>query len=130
MAEDRQWLLQHLAAQARYLAVLAAYAAEHPDEPDVLVRVRDEVFTTRETLDTLGVPHALVSNAAWAGASLWSCCSSPSPPSSPSPSPSPSSSDCASSSWPTAGAPRHEWMHRPGEYRVTVTSVRTPRRGL
>jgi hypothetical protein len=26
---------------------------------------RDEIFTIRETLDTLGVPLALVSNAEW-----------------------------------------------------------------
>jgi hypothetical protein len=35
----------------------------------VLLRVRDEVFTLRETLGALAVPHALVDNAVGTGTS-------------------------------------------------------------
>jgi hypothetical protein len=63
--DDREWLLAHLDEQARYVATLTSFASEHRDDPDVLLRVRDEVFTLRETLDTLAVPHALADNAQW-----------------------------------------------------------------
>jgi regulator of sirC expression with transglutaminase-like and TPR domain len=64
-AQDREWLLDHLNQQVRNLAVLTDWARQHPGDPQQLLRVRDEVFTIRETLDTLGVPHALVTNAEW-----------------------------------------------------------------
>ena len=57
--DDREWLLGHLSEQARYLASLTDWARDNPMDSDVLLRVRDEVFTLRETLDTLGVPGAL-----------------------------------------------------------------------
>jgi hypothetical protein len=62
---DLPWLLRHLDQQARYVASLTAWARDNPTETDVLLRVRDEVFTLRETLDTLGVPHATVDNEGW-----------------------------------------------------------------
>jgi hypothetical protein len=62
---DRDWLLAHLNDQARGLAALADSAHRHPADLDQLVAVRDQVFVMRETLDTLGVAHALVSNADW-----------------------------------------------------------------
>lgn len=62
---DRDWLLSHLDEQARYLAALTAWARANPTDSDVLLRVRDEAFTLRETLNTLEVPHALASNQAW-----------------------------------------------------------------
>jgi hypothetical protein len=66
MSEDeRDWPLLHLDGQARYLASLTTYASEHPDDPEVLLRVRDELYTLRETLDTLAVPHALTDNVQW-----------------------------------------------------------------
>ena len=49
MLQDRDWLLRHLADQARYLASLTAWARDNPTEPDVLLRVGDEIFTLRET---------------------------------------------------------------------------------
>jgi hypothetical protein len=64
-SDGRNWLLQHLDHQARYLASLTAYARQNPDDRAVLLRVRDEMFTLRETLDTLAVPHALVNNTEW-----------------------------------------------------------------
>lgn len=57
--------MQHLIIQSRYVASLVDWAKEHPDDADVLRCVRDEVFTLRETLDTLGVPGALASNEQW-----------------------------------------------------------------
>jgi hypothetical protein len=63
--EDLEGLLRHLDEQARYLASLTAWARENPAETAVLLRVRDEVFTLRETLDTLGVPHATLDNEGW-----------------------------------------------------------------
>jgi hypothetical protein len=65
--EDRDRLLRHLADQAWYLAALTAWARDNPADADVLVRVRvrDDVFTFRETLDTLGVSHAKVGNEQW-----------------------------------------------------------------
>lgn len=62
---DRQWLLDHLDRQARYVALLTRYARDHANEPAVLLRVRDEVFTFRETLDELKVPDALIDNNRW-----------------------------------------------------------------
>jgi hypothetical protein len=63
--DDRAWLLSHLDDQARGLAALTHRALRQPDDEQLLLRVRDEVFTIRETLDTLGVPHALSTNADW-----------------------------------------------------------------
>ena len=63
--QNREWLLQHLDDQARYLAALTGWARDNPADADVLLRVRDEVFTMRETLSTLAVPHAAVSNDDW-----------------------------------------------------------------
>lgn len=62
---ERRWLLDHLDGQARYVATLTRYARDHASEPEVLLRVRDEVFTLRETLDTLEVPDALIDNDGW-----------------------------------------------------------------
>ena len=64
---DRQWLLEHLDGQARYVAALTTYAKDNPSDDGVLLRVRDEVFTLRETLDSLGVPDALSDNERWNG---------------------------------------------------------------
>jgi hypothetical protein len=64
-AQDREWLLAHLEDQASNLATMMRRAREDPQDDDTLLRVRDEVFTIRETLDTLGVPHALVANVDW-----------------------------------------------------------------
>ncbi|MCW2997040.1 MAG: hypothetical protein JWN65_589 [Solirubrobacterales bacterium] len=44
---------------------LTTWARDHPDDVDVLLRVRDEVFTLRETLATLQVPQALTANEEW-----------------------------------------------------------------
>ena len=63
MADDRQWLLKHLNDQARDLQTLTAEALRDPEDSSTLNAVRDEVFTMRETLDTLDIPHALVTNA-------------------------------------------------------------------
>lgn len=65
--EDRDWLLRHLDHQARYLAALTGWALNNPGDADVLLRARDEVFTLRETLASLKVPDAVVSNGAWNG---------------------------------------------------------------
>jgi primase-polymerase (primpol)-like protein len=65
MADDRQWLVRHLNDQARQLQTLTMEALRDPEDASTLIAVRDEVFTMRETLDTLGVPHALVTNAEW-----------------------------------------------------------------
>jgi hypothetical protein len=62
---NREWLLDHLDDQVRHLAVATDLARRHPGDPEQLLRVRDEVFTIRETLDTLGVPQALATNAEW-----------------------------------------------------------------
>lgn len=59
---DRAWLLAHLLQQVEHLADLAHAIGPHDDD---LVALRDQVFVIRETLDTLGVPHALVSNVDW-----------------------------------------------------------------
>ena len=63
--QDLPWLLHHLDQQARSVATLTARARDNPTETDVLLRVRDEVFTLRETLYTLGVPHATLDNEGW-----------------------------------------------------------------
>ena len=65
--EDRDWLLRHLYHQARYLAALTGWALDNPGDAGVLLRARDETFTLRETLATLGVPNAIVSNDEWNG---------------------------------------------------------------
>jgi hypothetical protein len=63
--QEGEWLLAHLDDQVRTLSTLTRIAREHPGDPGKLVEVRDQVFTIRETLDTLGVPYALVTNADW-----------------------------------------------------------------
>jgi hypothetical protein len=63
--DDRGRLLRHLADQGRYVASLTAWAQDNPTDRAVLLRVRDETFTLRETLDTLGVPDANISNEDW-----------------------------------------------------------------
>ena len=65
MADDRQWLVRHLNDQARHLQTLTLKALRDPEDSSTLIAVRDAVFTMRETLDTLDVPHALVTNAEW-----------------------------------------------------------------
>jgi hypothetical protein len=64
-ADDRHLLLRHLDDQTRYLGLLTGYARGNTADVDVLLRVRDEVFTLRETLHTLGVPGANLSNEEW-----------------------------------------------------------------
>jgi hypothetical protein len=63
--QESEWLLAHLSDQVRHLAASADAARHHPGDLDRLIAVRDEVFSIRETLQTLGIPHALVSNADW-----------------------------------------------------------------
>lgn len=63
--DDRDWLLKHLDEQAAYLKTLTEAARANPDEPSRVFGVCDEVFTMRETLDTLGVPYARADNDAW-----------------------------------------------------------------
>jgi hypothetical protein len=65
MADDRQWLVKHLNDQARHLQTLTMEALRDPEDSSTLIAVRDAVFTMRETLETLDVPHALVTNAEW-----------------------------------------------------------------
>ena len=65
MTDDRLGLLQHLNDQAQRLQSLTAAALAEPNDHSRLAVARDEVFTIRETLDTLGVPLALASNAEW-----------------------------------------------------------------
>jgi hypothetical protein len=64
-AAYRAWLLNHLVAQAQALARFTEAAAQEPLDSARLILVRDEVFTIRETLETLGVPLATDSNAEW-----------------------------------------------------------------
>jgi hypothetical protein len=64
-SHDREWLLHHLRDQVTGLSALVQAAVEHPQEPERLLIVRDEVFTTRETLGTLSVPLAVASNEQW-----------------------------------------------------------------
>ena len=63
-ADTRESLLRHLDEQARTLAELTTAATES-DDIRPLLEVRDQVFVIRETLATLGIPHALVSNDTW-----------------------------------------------------------------
>jgi hypothetical protein len=63
--ESREWLLAHLEAQAAHLLELTRSASQAPDDTKKLIPLRDEIFTFRETLDTLGVSLALSSNADW-----------------------------------------------------------------
>lgn len=62
---EHQWLLDHLRKQATGLVDAVDAAASVPAIPDRLARVRDALFLMQETLDTLGVPHALDSHSAW-----------------------------------------------------------------
>ena len=63
--DERQWLLNHLHEQAEFLCRQTAQAREHPDDASRLLAVRDDIFTTRETLETLEVPLATASNDEW-----------------------------------------------------------------
>lgn len=63
--EPREWLLAHLEALAAHLLELTRSASQAPDDTGQLISLRDEIFTFRETLGTLGVPFALSSNADW-----------------------------------------------------------------
>lgn len=60
--DTRQRLLRHLGEQASSLADMTV-AAE--DDMDTLIAIRDQVFVIRETLATLGVPHATSGNDVW-----------------------------------------------------------------
>ena len=62
--DTRDGSLEHLDRQARTLAEITR-AATQSDDMSRLLEVRDHVFAIRETLATLGVPHALVSNDTW-----------------------------------------------------------------
>jgi hypothetical protein len=62
---DRPRLLNHLVEQVQTLARFTEEAAQEPLDSARLILVRDEVFTIRETLETLGVPLATGSNAEW-----------------------------------------------------------------
>ena len=68
MPADREWLLAHLDAQLRHLAQLAVNAREKPSDDGTLFAIRDEICMVRETMNSLGIPHALASNADWAHA--------------------------------------------------------------
>jgi hypothetical protein len=61
-SDSRPHLLQHLDEQARALADMTT-ASE--DDMAALIAIRDQVFVIRETLATLGVPHATSANDAW-----------------------------------------------------------------
>ena len=63
--DERQWLLNHLHEQAEFLCEQTAQAREHPDDASRLLAARDDIFTTRETLETLEVPLATASNDEW-----------------------------------------------------------------
>jgi hypothetical protein len=65
MTDDRNRLLRRAGAIPR---LPHRIRARPPGRP-VLLRVRDEVFTLRETLGALAVPHALVDNAVGTGTS-------------------------------------------------------------
>jgi hypothetical protein len=62
---DRALLLQHLDDQARTLAEMTASARDRADSSESLAQIRDQLFVMQETLDTLGVCHALKSHADW-----------------------------------------------------------------
>jgi hypothetical protein len=61
---ERESLIGHLRAQADYLAEMTV-ALDESASPEQLAAVRDHVFTIRETLATLDVPLATVTNADW-----------------------------------------------------------------
>jgi|tagenome__1003787_1003787.scaffolds.fasta_scaffold19496728_1 hypothetical protein len=61
---ERRWLIEHLRAQANHLTAMVA-AIDESASPEQLAAVRDHVFTIRETLQTLEVPLATVTNAEW-----------------------------------------------------------------
>lgn len=52
MTEDREWLTAHLVKQAAHLLCLSQAAASRPHDASLLLSVRDEVFTVRETRST------------------------------------------------------------------------------
>jgi hypothetical protein len=62
---ERQWLGDHLRQQAAGLVEVVNAVTTGTPEPECLAQVRDALFTMQETLDTLGVPHALASHSAW-----------------------------------------------------------------
>ncbi|HET7425531.1 MAG TPA: hypothetical protein VFJ50_00725 [Gemmatimonadales bacterium] len=62
---EEQRLLDHLRKQTAGLVDMVDAAACVPASRDRLARVRDALFVMQETLDTLGVPHALASHSAW-----------------------------------------------------------------
>jgi hypothetical protein len=57
--------LGHVDDQARTLAEMTTAARQHPNNPDKLTQVRDQIFVMRETLDMLGVPHATATHDDW-----------------------------------------------------------------
>jgi hypothetical protein len=61
----QQWLVDHLRQQAAGLVNVVDAAASLPVTADRLAQVRDALFVMQETLDTLGVPHALASHSDW-----------------------------------------------------------------
>jgi hypothetical protein len=67
-ADERGWVLRHLREQADALGSLTAAAAAEPASARRLLDVRDQVFVMKETLATLGVPHALDAHDAWVDA--------------------------------------------------------------
>jgi hypothetical protein len=62
---EQQWLVDHLRQQAAGLVNVVDAAASLPVTADRLAQVRDALFVMQETLDTLGVPHALASHSDW-----------------------------------------------------------------
>jgi hypothetical protein len=64
VSPDRESLVAHLREQAAFFVEMTSElsAAAAPEE---LAPVRDLVFTIRETLATLDVPLATVTNAEW-----------------------------------------------------------------
>ena len=64
MSSEREGLIAHLQEQVEYLATLASELSDSASAED-LATVRDHIFTIRETLQTMGVPLATVTNAEW-----------------------------------------------------------------
>jgi hypothetical protein len=64
-APDREWLMSHLHEQIAHLSALARSTDGSEDDRASLLALRDQIFVIRETLDTLGVPHARASNTDW-----------------------------------------------------------------
>jgi plasmid stabilization system protein ParE len=62
---ERDRLVGHLDDQAQTLAEMTRAAREHPHNPEALLRIRDQLFVMRETLDTLRVPHATATHDDW-----------------------------------------------------------------